>query len=54
MRIGLCPRIARALLITDPLIVIATIILGSVDIVVSFLRDGERKQHAVARSGRRC
>ena len=42
------PGLIRALLITDPLIILATIILGSVDIVVSLLKDGERKQHAVA------
>lgn len=43
------PGLIRALLITDPLIIIATVILGSVDIVASFLKNGERKQHAVAR-----
>lgn len=42
------PGLIRALLITDPLIIIATIILGSIDFAVSFLPDGERKQHAVA------
>lgn len=42
------PGLIRALLITDPLIILATIILGSVDVVVSFLKGGERKQHAVA------
>ena len=39
----------RALLITDPLIIIATVILGSINLAVSFFDHGGRKQVAIAR-----
>lgn len=38
----------RALLITDPLIIIATVILGSVNLAVSLFDEGGRKQVAIA------
>jgi 1-acyl-sn-glycerol-3-phosphate acyltransferase len=40
----------RSLLITDPLIILATIMMGSVSLVVSFFDTGGRKQSAVARA----
>ena len=43
------PGLIRALLITDPLIIIATIILGSVNLAVSLFDEGGRKQVAIAR-----
>jgi 1-acyl-sn-glycerol-3-phosphate acyltransferase len=43
------PGLIRALLITDPLIIIATVVLGSVNLVVSFFDHGGRKQVAIAR-----
>lgn len=43
------PGLIRALLITDPLIILATIILGSINLAVSFFDDGGRKQVAIAR-----
>ena len=39
----------RALLITDPLIIIATVILGSINLAVLFLTTAGRKQVAIAR-----
>src|SRR5262245_21431651 len=45
------PGLIRALLITDPLIIVATIILGSASLVVSFFDHGGRKQVAIARFG---
>jgi 1-acyl-sn-glycerol-3-phosphate acyltransferase len=43
------PGLIRALLITDPLIILATIILGSINLAVSFVDHGGRKQVAIAR-----
>ncbi|HYP13705.1 MAG TPA: lysophospholipid acyltransferase family protein [Bryobacteraceae bacterium] len=43
------PGLIRALLITDPLIIIATIILGSINLAVSIFDHGGRKQVAIAR-----
>jgi 1-acyl-sn-glycerol-3-phosphate acyltransferase len=43
------PGLIRALLITDPLIIVATILLGSLNLVVSFFDHGGRKQVAIAR-----
>lgn len=43
------PGLIRALLITDPLIIVATIILGSINLAVSLFDDGGRKQVAIAR-----
>lgn len=43
------PGLLRALLITDPLIIIATILLGSLNLAVSFFDDGGRKQVGIAR-----
>ena len=43
------PGLIRALLITDPLIILATIILGSINLAVSFFDHGGRKQVAIAR-----
>jgi len=43
------PGLIRALLITDPLIIVATIILGSVNLFVSLFDEGGRKQVAIAR-----
>lgn len=43
------PGLIRALLITDPLIIIATILLGSVNLAVSLFDSGGRKQVAIAR-----
>jgi 1-acyl-sn-glycerol-3-phosphate acyltransferase len=43
------PGLIRALFITDPLIIIATIILGSVNLAVSLFDKGGRKQVAIAR-----
>jgi 1-acyl-sn-glycerol-3-phosphate acyltransferase len=40
----------RALLITDPLIILATIVMGSINLIVSVFDDGGRKQLAIARS----
>jgi 1-acyl-sn-glycerol-3-phosphate acyltransferase len=40
----------RALLITDPLIILATVVMGSINLVVSLFDDGGRKQLNVARS----
>lgn len=39
----------RALIITDPLIVLATIVLGSLNLLVSLFDEGGRKQVAIAR-----
>jgi 1-acyl-sn-glycerol-3-phosphate acyltransferase len=38
----------RALLITDPLIIVATVILGSVNLAVSLFDEGGRRQVAIA------
>ena len=43
------PGLIRALLITDPLIIVATVILGSLNLAVSFFDHGGRKQVAIAR-----
>lgn len=43
------PGLIRALFITDPLIIIATIILGSINLAVSLFDEGGRKQVAIAR-----
>src|SRR5262245_45097234 len=43
------PGLLRALLITDPLIIIATVILGSLNLAVSLFDRGGRKQVAIAR-----
>lgn len=43
------PGLIRALLITDPLIIIATIILGSVNLAASFFEHDGRMQVAIAR-----
>ncbi len=43
------PGLIRALLITDPLIILATILLGSINLAVSFFDHGGRKQVAIAR-----
>ena len=43
------PGLIRALFITDPLIILATIILGSINLAVSFFDDGGRKQVGIAR-----
>jgi 1-acyl-sn-glycerol-3-phosphate acyltransferase len=43
------PGLIRALLITDPLIIIATIILGSANLAVSLFEHDGRKQVAIAR-----
>ena len=43
------PGLIRALVITDPLIIIATVILGSINLAVSFIDHGGRKQVAIAR-----
>ena len=43
------PGLLRALIITDPLIIFATIILGSVNLLVSLFDEGGRKQVAIAR-----
>jgi 1-acyl-sn-glycerol-3-phosphate acyltransferase len=43
------PGLVRALIITDPLIILATVILGSVNLVVSLFDEGGRKQVAIAR-----
>lgn len=43
------PGLLRALILTDPLIIIATIILGSVNLLVSFFDNGGRKQIVIAR-----
>jgi 1-acyl-sn-glycerol-3-phosphate acyltransferase len=40
----------RSLLITDPLIILSTILMGSVNLVVSLFDNGGRKQLEVARS----
>ena len=40
----------RALLITDPLIILATIVMGSINLVVSLFDHGGRKQLKVARA----
>lgn len=40
----------RALLITDPLIILATIVMGSVNLIVSVFDEGGRKQLNVARA----
>src|SRR3954454_9631776 len=40
----------RGIFITDPLIVVATIVFGSVNLVVSFFDDTGRKQIAIARA----
>jgi 1-acyl-sn-glycerol-3-phosphate acyltransferase len=42
------PGFIRALLITDPLIIIATVILGSLNLAVSFFDPGGRRQVAIA------
>jgi 1-acyl-sn-glycerol-3-phosphate acyltransferase len=42
------PGLLRALLITDPLIIIATIILGSLNLFVSLFDEGGRKQVSIA------
>jgi 1-acyl-sn-glycerol-3-phosphate acyltransferase len=42
------PGLLRALFITDPLIIIATVILGSINLAVSFFDHGGRKQVAIA------
>ena len=42
------PGLIRALLITDPLIILATIILGLINLAVSLFDDGGRKQVAIA------
>lgn len=39
----------RALFITDPLIVLATVVLGSVNLLVSLFDDGGRRQVTIAR-----
>jgi 1-acyl-sn-glycerol-3-phosphate acyltransferase len=44
------PGLLRALFITDPLIIIATIIMGSVNLATSFFDPGGRVQVAIARS----
>lgn len=41
--------LVRALLITDPLIILATIILGSINLAVSIVDEGGRRQVAIAR-----
>jgi 1-acyl-sn-glycerol-3-phosphate acyltransferase len=43
------PGLLRALFITDPLIIIATVILGSLNLAVSVFDHGGRKQVAIAR-----
>src|SRR4051795_6077076 len=43
------PGLIRALLITDPLIILATVILGSINLAVSFFDHGGRKQVEIAR-----
>lgn len=43
------PGLLRALLITDPLIIIATIVLGSVNLLVSLFDEGGYKQVSIAR-----
>ena len=40
----------RSLLITDPLIILATVIMGSISVVCSFFDRGGGKQHAVSRT----
>jgi 1-acyl-sn-glycerol-3-phosphate acyltransferase len=45
----LSPGLIRALLITDPLIIIATILLGSVNLAVSLFDPGGYKQVSIAR-----
>lgn len=42
------PGLLRALLITDPLIIIATIILGAINLAVSVFDEGGRRQVAIA------
>ena len=42
------PGLIRALLITDPLIIIATVILGIINLAVSLFDHGGRKQVAIA------
>lgn len=44
----------RAVFITDPLIVIATVLYGSVNLLVSFFDHGGRKQVAIAQSWSRA
>ena len=44
----------RAVLITDPLIVLATVVYGSASMVVSFFDDTGRKQIAIARAWARA
>ena len=44
-------RIDPALFITDPLIIMATIILGSINLAVCLFDDGGRKQVGIARFG---
>ena len=43
------PGLLRALVLTDPLIIIATVILGSVNLFVSLFDHGGRKQVGIAR-----
>ena len=43
------PGLIRALFITDPLIILATIALGSINLAASFFDHGGRKQVAIAR-----
>lgn len=43
------PGLIRALLITDPLIILATILLGSLNLFVSLFDDGGYKQVSIAR-----
>src|SRR5688572_19918824 len=43
------PGLIRALVISEPLIIIATIILGSLNVAVSLFDEGGRKQVAIAR-----
>jgi 1-acyl-sn-glycerol-3-phosphate acyltransferase len=42
------PGLLRALLITDPLIIMATIILGSLNLLVSLFDEGGRRQVSIA------
>ena len=39
----------RSLLVTDPLVVLATVIMGSISVACSFFDPGGRRQHAVSR-----
>src|SRR5215210_9142745 len=43
------PGLIRALFITDPLIIVATVVLGSINLAVSFFDHGGRKQVSIAR-----